>query len=545
MQVKGKKVENISTDKISFSVKKSDLRNYANDKGVIFFVVYVNKYNLNQKKIFYKTLFPLELKILLDKIIHKKSKTIELTSFPSSDDEKYTILYNFLNDSNKQQVLRYMNPIQISDIENLKDIEKIEASYTVFSSNKNLKLSPEDVLLRYKPNFYVRKKGIDIPIPIVEYKDISLLKDVASPVLVNGEKDFKYGRITLNSNYTKLSLGESITLTWNEKEGKEKNPFELSYTPCNSLKNRIKDLHFLIQMIEDKKIKFQDFDFSLPFSDNDLKNIDVKSMKDDLGKFIELQNDLDTLNIKEDLLLNSIDNSSWRELKLICDSIIRGKNLIVKNEEDKFLLKRTISNITLFLLCEKVDFDKSKYKLYNLLKSNHIFQITLSDKEETKHIVPPHSILSKEDYLEISNIDYAEILPYYKKTLNLNPKIYEVANQDLLKLLNAYDESMGQKKELLNTAKGLAKWILEESKDISKEMNQINYLQAIKRQRPLNNEENRTLLKIVENPNINRELKVASYLLLDNHTSAKIHFSDLDKNTQNSFKQYPIYKFWK
>ncbi len=488
---------------------------------------------------------PVELKTLLDEIKHKKSKNIELSHFPNNNDEKYTILYNFLIDSNKQQSFRNTPPLQIDDID-FKDVIQIKASYTVFSdSKKNIELRPEDFLLKYKPNFYAIKKGIDIPIPIAQYKDISLLKKIASPIIIDGKKDFEYAEITLNSNYTKLSLGKSITLTWNEKENKEKIPMELSYIPCNSLKNSIKDLNFLFQIIEDKKIKFQDFNFPLAFSDSDLKNIDIKSMKNDLQEFRKLQNDLDILDIKEDLLLDRFDKSSWQEFKVICDSVIRGKSIIIEGKEDKFLLKKTISNITLFLLCEKVNFDKSKYRLCNFLKSNYIFQATLCNEEKTQHIVPPLSILSEEDYLEISNINYTEIVSYYKKTLNLNPKIYEIANQDLLKFLKAYDKSMGEKKELLNTAEELAKWILEASEDIPKEIIQVNYLQTIKRQRPLNDEENRTLLNIIENPNTNKELKVASYLLLDNYISAKIHFSDLDKNAKKLFKQYPIWKFWK
>ncbi len=541
VQVKGKVVKNLSVDKISFSVLKSDLKNYANDKGVIFFVVYIDKCNLNQKKIFYKTLLPVELKVLLDKTIHTKTKNIELTPFPNSNDEKYTILYNFLSDSNKQQSFRNVGPLQIVDIKKNKSITQIEASYTVFS---NCKVSPEDILLKYKPNFYARKEGVDILIPIEKYKDISLLRNVASPIIIDGKKDFEYGEITLNSNYTKLSLGKSITLVWSEKEGKEKKTMELTYTPCNSLKNRIKDLHFLIQMIKNRKIRFQDFDFSLSFSKDDLQNIDIKSMQDDLQKLICLQDDLEALNIKDDLLLDGIDKSSWREFKLICDSVIRGKELIIEDKEDNFLSKKTFSNITLLLLCKKVCFDKSSYILHNLFKSNYIFQITLDNEEKTKHIVPPHSILSKEDYLEVSNIDYTEFVSSYKKTLKLNPRIYEVANQDLLELLNAYDESKGQKKELLNVAEELAEWILAEDKEISKEMNQVNYLQVIKRQRPLNDEENRILIKIIESPKVDKLLKVASYLLLDNIVSAKILFSDLNKNTQNAFMQYPIYTFW-
>lgn len=50
---------------------------------------------------------------------------------------------------------------------------------------------------------------------------------------------------------------------------------------------------------------------------------------------------------------------------------------------------------------------------------------------------------------------------------------------------------------------------------------------------------------MVENRDIGEECIVGAYLLLGQQQAAEIHFARLSKEEQNSFKQYPIYHFWK
>ena len=77
VQVKGTEVREFSKKYNSFSMELSDLNNYFNDQGVIFFVVEIK--NDDEYKIFYKVLLPVDIRIILDEAIKKgNQKTINV-----------------------------------------------------------------------------------------------------------------------------------------------------------------------------------------------------------------------------------------------------------------------------------------------------------------------------------------------------------------------------------------------------------------------------------------------------------------------------------
>lgn len=73
----------------------------------------------------------------------------------------------------------------------------------------------------------------------------------------------------------------------------------------------------------------------------------------------------------------------------------------------------------------------------------------------------------------------------------------------------------------------------------------LNKLQIEKRERSLTFDEERELLRIVENSDTHEDVIVGAYLLLNQQVAAQIHFSKLNVQQQNEFKKYPIYHFWK
>jgi hypothetical protein len=110
--------------------------------------------------------------------------------------------------------------------------------------------------------------------------------------------------------------------------------------------------------------------------------------------------------------------------------------------------------------------------------------------------------------------------------------------------LYAYDES--GRKEILNTAKAFAEWLIStDDTMLTYEIKKLNLLQIIKRERKFNIEEIKALFAITENSATREEMLVGAYLLLDNQVAAELHFDCLDPMEQENFKEYPIYKFWK
>ena len=66
VQVKGKVCEDHSKQEIPYPVSTVDLKNYLNDGGCIFFVVYVSETG-DKTKIYYSQLTPVKLKNILEK----------------------------------------------------------------------------------------------------------------------------------------------------------------------------------------------------------------------------------------------------------------------------------------------------------------------------------------------------------------------------------------------------------------------------------------------------------------------------------------------
>ena len=150
------------------------------------------------------------------------------------------------------------------------------------------------------------------------------------------------------------------------------------------------------------------------------------------------------------------------------------------------------------------------------------------------------SILNKEDYLSASNIDYDAIFNSYKSLAGYD-YIYEMATNDMLKMLSAYDTKPNPK--LFNLIKNLSDWLLNESgNNISHEIALLNKYQIIKRERNFEEDEINKLIELSENPDL--QYKVAANILLGHKDTANVYLKKLPFEDQELFKTFPIYKFF-
>ena len=102
VQVKGRTVGNISKETISYQAEVSDLRNYLQDGGAIYIVVYFGPNNA--RKIYYETLTVVKLKQYLSKVKStQRKKSISLRALPTDTNDIETIFLNFYNDSMNQK----------------------------------------------------------------------------------------------------------------------------------------------------------------------------------------------------------------------------------------------------------------------------------------------------------------------------------------------------------------------------------------------------------------------------------------------------------
>lgn len=160
--------------------------------------------------------------------------------------------------------------------------------------------------------------------------------------------------------------------------------------------------------------------------------------------------------------------------------------------------------------------------------------------------VSQYSILTEDDFLSLSNMNFDVLLPSFKKNEH-NSVTVNRANMFLLDLLNAYDKANGEKKDkLLKVCKDFSSWLSKfPNEELDYQVKTLNRLQTIKRYRDFSIDEISTLYAMVEDKDTREESRVGAYLLLGQQQAAKIHFERLSKKVQNEMKKYPIYHFWK
>ena len=117
----------------------------------------------------------------------------------------------------------------------------------------------------------------------------------------------------------------------------------------------------------------------------------------------------------------------------------------------------------------------------------------------------------------------------------------------MLKLLNAYDEATGSRKDkLLKVCEEFCDWISEAPDDeLDWQIKTLNVFQTIKRCRELSEYEIKTLWSIVNKEDTKKDIIVGAYLLLDKQELAKEEFEKLSEEEQKNLKKHPIFRFWK
>ncbi|MCG6190012.1 hypothetical protein [Maribellus maritimus] len=542
VQVKGEMADNINREECSFSVDMTDLVNYKNDGGTIYFVVLIDKKNPSKRKVFYDTLTPLKIDYYIKGHKNQNSRVIKLKRLPVDKYSIQTIFYNFYQDSKKQHSFSNIPPIKLRTLSSSNDIVEITSSLTIFSPNKKLS-SPIQTFLNNEVYWYAKIANSPILHPIELVSEMKVVsKDGFPPIFVNGDRYDNYMSETQTKDDITIQFGESTTLVF-IKNGKGA---RLDYRLTGMLRNRIKDLNFIISIIEtgvivfgeNKKVNLGQIHANTPF--------DIISAKKQLESYKRIEQFWKSLQVKVDFDIGNIDsNSSLEELYLLMKSI-NGKQAIHINldgEHTGYLLHKSMSNFQILLFLDAVDKKKSLYKVYNFFDYKGIFKVA---RGNTEYIASHYSVLSPDDYIELSNIDLSKMLPSYKILTDRNVNIFEAANYDLLNLLFAYDKHTDHPIEIHNTAKEIASWLLNESADnLHAEIKMINYLQTIKRERELSAEENKRLYEISENENSSLMFKLGANLLLENHKVARIQFEQLCEQDQEAFRSFPIYKFWK
>lgn len=536
-QIKGKEVASAKKKIITYPVSLVDLDAYMNNGGTMFFVVYIDKNTGDALKIYYSSLLPFKIMELKKNSNAKKSINVEFCEYPKDNKEKTEIFLNFYSHRNKQMSFVGKEIPSIEELEKQGVLTSLSVSYMGVSSDRSPLRFPKVVDGKEMYLYANIKNGI-APIP-VQYvsnvQQVALTQENNMPVFV-GDRQF-YDRVkvvTMAEKYT-ISVDDCVTITSpiDPQPGKE-------YTTINirikgTLNQRIKRMEFVKALLENKSFKLGGITVPSDFPTKELEKLQADTLDERIDTFKKIQQVLDRMSVKLELDVDKCSESDFNKLRILVDAIEDNKQITI-NEDYPIIVNFNISNLHLVLTAEKVS--KGVYKFHDFFGEH--FSVMVMDDDNNPHPTSQFSILKKDDFFTVHNMNYKRIVEDFKSIHPAQEHVIDRANLVLLEMLSAYDEQNND--ELLSAAEEMAEWLKTQPNYLPADIAELNYLQIIKRKRSLSFSEKGVLNSIVQKTD-NTQHKLGAMILLDEHQEAKTIFASLDKKDADNFQQYPIYYF--
>lgn len=534
VQVKGFERATFPQNRTKESVNLDDLKNYAQNRGVIYFVVYENATN-NQTKIYYQTLTPIKIYAILDSAKGQASKKIQFDAFPKDKSQIMEIFLNFFQDTNMQASFTPSTMLSLEQLKSGKNIESISIPLVTYG-----KSSPEYSLLHNEVYLYAKKHDTKIPIPVnVVPKNICIASHRISKVSVDGVV-FPYKVVSYESkDKMTVKIGEGMSF-----DVKPNTHCQIQYKFSTKLNKRVEDIQFLLAILKSNGFELNDARIELSLTKKEKEKFNEEALTKHLTILQNIQEVFKILHIKKDLDISKVSDKENNTLGSLVSAFLDHKPIYGLSDNEKEMCgKITIGNINILLVFIPVKgAKKGAYYARDFFDSNISF-VGNFDNNDEHYTVPVYAILTPEDYNTYDNIDYDGMLLHYDAVFKQNGDLPQHATGYLLNLLSAYDIS-GQA-EQLEAAEKLLSWIIAKSDEADNEIAIINRLQIVKRKRKLSTKEKNELMNLLEGQNTSDEIKLACYLLLDNQLFADRYFAKLTDEQKQTFMDYPIYKrFW-
>lgn len=525
VQIKGKLSNDLTKDTISFPISTIDMRNYLFNGGVFYFVVYIDR--CGKTNIYYNPLTPVKLKLYLENAEGKKTKTILLKRFPDSNNEKEMALLNFYEDCLKQTSFAKIKLPTLDELEKMNVLESLSIGVSSVNGND---VDLEKAMLRSDFYIYAKVKGSSIPQPLPELPEkLHIYKIINYSICANGEKFYDLYRVIRNKDEDTFVFGESTKMV----QYSLSSDWRINHKPTGNLKTRINDMRFFTSAVEAGSFTIDDYAIPLNLESITSRD-DYTNHKKMLENYMKIQSVLDILGVSKELDLDVMDSKDLSNLEMLFSAVIENRTVSGLNSKFSPVSILKIANLELILAFTKSE-TEDRYNVLDFFKIE--MNVFYDDSEGVAHRISQFSILKKEHYIELSNINYKAIIDSFK----MIPE-FEIINYSLLEMIGAYDVTSNE--NLYDAALEIANWLMStDNLVLPKEVKLLNLLQLVRRKREFSDSEIEMLNSIINSDDQREDVLVAAFLLLGNRKAAFEHFSLLTSEEQDSFKQFPIYKF--
>lgn len=511
IQVKGK--EKLG-ERRSYSVSIADLINYQNNGGVLFFVV-----DIETNIVFYSELLPIKIgNILQNKTKRPKSVSVKLDEFPTNPIAIELLIKRFCEHSDIQRASKG----KIIDF-NEKTIELNGAS--CFKGELNLIKEKNSIYLSDK-SIYLYKQNEDgsiLPLNLVNIEKIKKTQNLDVYI-----EDKLWKNISVQSVLTQkkeqpyLLINNNIYIYYNEIVNE---PIKfILHGKLSNLKESSELMYFINQGYE---IKLGDWgEFKL--CPTKQQRIDFNGFYKELMAVIKVLEYFKADNI---VSYDQLSEDDINELLWMSERIGDLKKISKKGIDIAHLDFHQFSSFQAIVLIIK----DSKQDTWILDPFNLDLDLGIRTDADSSLTYPFFVLLGEKELELYSNFNYESMLEYIT-TYTFKIGCSEEIVAFILRALLVVDQTKNER--LLNVVTYLAKRLYEFEKTI---INLINYLQCIRREREITQEEADSLLNLFEENN-DRSLmfECAIALILKDKYKYYRCYKKLDSKEKEDFDSYPI-----
>ena len=533
IQVKGHKENNVKKKSINYSVEISDLRNYLSAGGTTFIVVYVTD-DGEKSQIYYNNLLPFELKRLINKYGHQKTKRITLTALPKDKDDIAEVFLFAASHIKKQLPAVSCDPVSMEELIKNGQVKEFTLGYTCVPGKTE---DPIEYLFDHDTYIYAKLPwGLELPVKHLMQIDVAGTT-FDCPISVNGVEFYSKYEVEKRKNSFTIKLGKSIKVITYQNGNKQNLTFALTGT----LTERITDEDFMIQAIEAKHFMIGSERHLLnPENPEELANFKIEERKKHLHWLEKVKALLDKLGVTEELDCGSLTEKDDELLLKLVKSVLYD-NFVEWDLNGEHFPEVTIGNLTIKLCALEHAENKTLCRLFAYSDARIGFHLKYESGKtaETSH----HILLKRDSMVRCCNINYSQLV----ESMEVYPVVEELTGPLiwlLLEMLCAYDETEGKKDDILKAAIAFALWMKNTDKITPQDVLDLNYYQSSARLKELGKDEIQALHSIIESGPTRKDVYVGTYLLLGDYVSAKNHYDEMDTEERKLFDSYPINRFW-
>lgn len=395
VQLKGHYQKPPYTETISYDVKTTDLNNYLNDKGVIFFVVYIDEDD--NYKIYYESLTRFKIRRLIKGKEKQNNIAIHFKSFPENKEEAVDIFWNFSFDMTLSLPKKDITLDEVFT-------NRIPGFDTFNITYRGIKYKndPFEYFLTHPTTVNVTNSYTGISFPVDTINLFSVGSKHNSLISVNGVKYYETYEITrYKNNQFVLKFGKSFTFTLQLTESSINGKFD--YSIKGTLPERIKDINFLLDYLNNKEFEINTHK-GFKLTNEQINTVNINYFKNNLRLLEKIDELLKKLNIVSILNYDDITEENEKTFITLINTVLLGTTCTPDNPE--MLYKIQLANIGILLIAKKID--EKNYKIINFFSEENSIECAFSFKEteESLFTIPKTFILREDDFITLDNIDF-------------------------------------------------------------------------------------------------------------------------------------------